>query len=419
MYRPDLEAAPPHVTAERQLTRVNELLSSVLPRNIFYSRKLGTLRLPISWEEFRALPFTTKAELVADQATTPPLGTVASFPLEEYVTFHQTSGTTGRPLTVLDTRESWRWWAECWQYVYRAAGVTARDRIFFAFSFGPFVGFWSAFEAARGLGAMTIPGGGMDSRARLELLTRTEATVLLCTPTYALRLAEVAEAEGLAIQGSTIRTAIHAGEPGASIPSVRSRIEKAWGASAFDHAGGTEIGAWGFSCERQHGLHVNEAEFIAEVLEPASGRPCDEGVPGELVITNLGRAGWPVIRYRTGDVVAAGPRQCGCGRTFLTLPGGIIGRTDDLIVLRGVNVYPSAIDAIVRNFDIGEYRIVRTRDGALDQLTVEVEASASVGDDLARAFYDRIGVRIDTRSVPPDSLPRWELKARRLVDRRE
>jgi phenylacetate-CoA ligase len=418
VYRPDLETAPPRVTRERQLARLNDLLSSVLPRNLFYSRKLGHRSLPLSWQDFQSLPFTTKAELVADQASTPPLGTIATHPIDDYVALHQTSGTSGRPLTILDTRESWRWWAECWRYVYDAAGVTAGDRIFFAFSFGPFVGFWSAFEAARQLGAMTIPGGGMDSRARLELLTRTDATVLLCTPTYALRLAEVAAAEGLSIRDSTIRITIHAGEPGASIPSVRSRIETAWGARAFDHAGGTEIGAWGFSCERQHGLHVNEAEFIAEVLDPSTGRPCAEGESGELVITNLGRAGWPVIRYRTGDVVTAGPRQCGCGRTFLTFPGGIIGRTDDLIVLRGVNVYPSAIEATVRSFEIGEFRMVRTRDGALDQLTVEVEASSSVADDLARAFSDRIGVRIDARPVPAGTLPRWELKARRLVDQR-
>ena len=418
MYRPDVEAAPPHVIRERQLARLNGLLSSILPRNAFYGRKLGRCRSPLSWDEFQALPFTTKAELVADQAAKPPFGTIATFAHEDYVALHQTSGTTGRPLTICDTRESWRWWSECWQYVYGAAGVTAGDRILFAFSFGPFIGFWSAFEAARELGALTIPGGGMDSRARLDLLKRTAATVLLCTPTYALRLAEVAAAEGVEMRDSSLRITIHAGEPGASIPSVRSRIERAWDARAFDHAGGTEIGAWGFSCERQQGLHVNEAEFIAEILDPATGRACDEGTSGELVITNLGRAGWPVIRYRTGDVVTVGTRECACGRTFLTLPGGITGRTDDLIVLRGVNVYPSAIESIVRTFDVDEFRMVRTREGALDQLTVEVEASPGVSTELAKAFSDRIGVRIETRPVPRNSLPRWELKARRLIDQR-
>lgn len=418
MYRPDLESAPLDVIRDRQLARLNALLSRILPQNAFYATRLGVPTLPLSWEAFHRLPFTTKADLVVDQTTSPPLGTIATFPADRYVTYHQTSGTTGRPLVILDTDDDWRWWAECWQYVYAAAGVTSRDRIFLAFSFGPFIGFWSAHAAARGLGAITIPGGGLDSKGRLELLLRTEATVLLCTPTYALRLAEVARAEGFAIRDSAVRVCIHAGEPGASIPSVRSRIEEAWGARAFDHAGGTEVGAYGYSCDARDGMHVNEAEFIAEVLDPVTGRPCAEGVAGELVITNLGRAGWPVIRYRTGDIVVAGIRACGCGRTFLRLPGGIVGRTDDLIVLRGVNVYPSAIEAIVRTFEIAEFRMVRTRDGALDELTVEVEADAAVVDSLGAAFRDRLGVRIQTRGVPAGSLPRGEMKARRVVDAR-
>jgi phenylacetate-CoA ligase len=166
------------------------------------------------------------------------------------------------------------------------------------------------------------------------------------------------------------------------------------------------------------GVHVNEAEFIAEVLDPATGHPCAEGEPGELVITNLGRAGWPAIRYRTGDVVVAGTRSCECGRSFLMLPGGIVGRTDDLIVLRGINVYPSAVEAIVRSFDVDEFRLVRTRNGSLDALTIEVEASDAVAERLANAFRERLAVRIPTRAVPAGSLPRWELKAKRVVDLR-
>lgn len=418
MYRPDLEAALPSVIASRQLARLNELVAAALPQNRFYAAKFGAPALPISWDVFRRLPFTTKAELVADQAAAPPLGTIATYPRERYTIYHQTSGTTGRPLAVLDTPESWAWWGECWRYVYAAAGVTARDRIFFAFSFGPFIGFWSAHEAARQLGALTIPGGGLDSKARLRLLLDTEATVVLCTPTYALRLAEVAREHGLPLRESAVGVTIHAGEPGASIPAVRARIEEAWGARAFDHAGGTEIGAYAYACEHRDGLHVNEAEFIAEVLDPETGVPCAEGARGELVITNLGRAGWPVIRYRTGDIVVAGPRRCACGRTFLTLPGGIVGRTDDVIILRGVNVYPSAVEAIVRTFEVGEFRLVRSRRGELDELTVEVEASEAVPGQLARTLRERLAVRIPTRAVPAGSLPRFELKARRLVDAR-
>jgi phenylacetate-CoA ligase len=418
MHRPDLEAAAPEAIRDRQLGRLNGLLSAVLPRNGFYAKRLGPLTPPVSWAEFQQFPFTTKSDLVADQDTSPPLGTIATDSPEQYVVYHQTSGTTGRPLIVVDTAQSWDWWTECWQYVYAAAGVSARDRVFFAFSFGPFIGFWSAHAGARRLGAMTIPGGGLDSKGRLQLLQRSEATVLVCTPTYALRLAEVAQAEGVSIRDSAVRVTIHAGEPGASIPEVRSRIEEAWGALAFDHAGGTEMGAYGFSCRTREGLHVNEAEFIAEVLDPATGRPCAEGECGELILTSLGRAGWPIIRYRTGDIVRVGTRSCGCGRTFLMLPGGIVGRTDDLIVLRGVNVYPSAVEAVVRTFDVDEFRMVRTRSGSLEELTVEVETSDAVAEKLAVAFRERLAVRIATRAVPAGSLPRWELKARRLVDLR-
>jgi len=155
------------------------------------------------------------------------------------------------------------------------------------------------------------------------------------------------------------------------------------------------------------------------VLDTSTGRPCGEGECGELVVTNLGRTGWPIVRYRTGDVVAVGTRSCTCGRTFLTLPGGIVGRTDDLVVLRGVNVYPSAVEAIVRTFEIDEFRMVRTRKGPLEELTVEVEASDVVAEKLAVAFRERLAVRISTRAVQPGSLPRWDLKARRLVDLRQ
>lgn len=418
VHHPELECAGPEDIRARQLARLNELLAAILPQNEFYARTFGALALPISWDAFRRLPFTTKAELVADQDSAPPHGTIATYPPERYTIYHQTSGTTGRPLVVLDTAESWEWWSECWQYVYAAAGVAGRDRIFFAFSFGPFIGFWSAHEAARRLGALRIPGGGLDSRARLRLLLDTEATVLLCTPTYALHLVEVARAHNLPIRDSAVRVTIHAGEPGASISAVRARIEEAFGARTFDHAGGTEIGAYGYACERREGLHVNEAEFIAEVVDPETGEPCAEGARGELVITNLGRAGWPVIRYRTGDVVVAAPRGCGCGRTFLMLPGGIVGRTDDLIILRGVNVFPSAVEAIVRTFEVGEFRLVRTRRNALEELTVELEASDDVAQAVARALRERLAVRIPTRAVPAGSLPRFELKARRLVDAR-
>jgi phenylacetate-CoA ligase len=320
-------------------------------------------------------------------------------------------------MVVLDTHESWAWWARCWEAVYRAAGVTAADRILFAFGFGPFIGFWSAFAGARALGALTVPSGGMDARQRLRLIGDTGANVLLATVTYALRLAEVAREEGIDLPALGIRRTIHAGEPGASIPSVRARVEDAFGAQCFDHAGATEVGAHSFSCSARDGLHVNEAEFVAEIVDGA-GRPVPEGAVGELVLTNLGRAGWPVIRYRTGDLVRDGGRGCACGLSWRKLPGGVVGRGDDLMIVRGVNVFPTAVEAIVRGFDVGEFRMVRFRRGDLEELRVDVEAGEETARALAEELRVRLSVRIDARAVPPGSLPRFELKARRVVDER-
>lgn len=419
MYRPDLETASPAALRDLQLKRLRALFAHVLPANAFYRDRLRDVPAEIDWAGFERLPFTTKAELVEDQAAAPPLGRIATYDATRYVTYHQTSGTTGRPMTVLDTAESWDWWVECWQYVLCAAGVTPADRVFFAFSFGPFIGFWSAHAGARRLGALAIPSGGMDSKARLEMLLRTGATVLVSTPTYALRLAEIARADGIAITESAIRLTIHAGEAGASIPSVRNRIEEAWNARSFDHAGGTEVGAHSYSCSARDGLHVNEAEFIAEVLDPTTHAPVAPGETGELVLTNLGRAGWPVIRYRTGDLVTAGGRECACGRTFLKLPGGIRARVDDLMIVRGVNIFPSAIEAIVRTFPVEEYRIVRLRRNAMEEVLVEVEAESAVAAALADTLRQKLAVRLATRAVPRESLPRWELKSRRVVDLRD
>src|SRR2546426_9744351 len=293
---------------QAQWSRLAVELPELLRDNAFYRA-----RLPTEARELRDLPFTTKTELSADQAAHPPFGTNLTYPLDRYVRLHQTSGTTGRPLRLLDTPESWEWWRECWRPIYTAAGVTARDRIFFAFSFGPFVGFWSAFAGAERLGALCLTGGAMTTTERVAAIVATEATVLMCTPTYALRLSEAAREEGIDLARSALRVSIHAGEPGASIPATRERIEAELGVTSFDHTGATEVGAHGFSCAARDGVHLNESEFVAEVLDPITGLAADEG-EGELVMTNLGRWGMPGIRYRTGDRVRGIRGKWACGR---------------------------------------------------------------------------------------------------------
>jgi phenylacetate-CoA ligase len=406
-----------------QWRRLARALPELLLTNVFYGRKLADagIRDVRELRSIRELPFTTKAELSTDQAEHPPFGSNMTYPVERYVRLHQTSGTTGRPLRFLDTPESWQWWRDCWRPIYNAAGVTSRDRIFFAFSFGPFVGFWSAFAGAEQLGALCLTGGAMSSAERVAAIIAAEATVLMCTPTYALRLAEAAREEGVDLVRSALRLSIHAGEPGASIPATRERIEAELGVTSFDHTGATEVGAHGFSCAARDGVHLNESEFVAEVLDPTTGRAADEG-EGELVMTNLGRWGMPVIRYRTGDRVRGVRGRCACGRTSLKLAGGIAGRVDDMVTVRGVNVFPSAIEAIVRGFaEVDEYRVELVTVREMDELrcTVETRGGSDLAERVATAIHRDLGIRCAVESVAPGTLPRFDMKAKRFVRRRE
>ena len=411
---------------QTQLHRFREMLTPVLETNTLYKRKLTAVgvRHPSDVQteaDYRQLPFTTKTELSTDQVSHPPYGTNLTFPLARYTCLHRTSGTTGSPLRWLDTAESWDWWGSCWGEIYRAAGVTASDRLMIAFSFGPFIGFWSAYHGAQQLGALTIPNGGMTSEQRIRTLLSNDVTVLIATPTYALRLAEVAEQEGIHLpEAASVRVTIHAGEPGASLPATKQRIEDRWGARAYDHAGATEVGAWGVMCEPQAGVHLNENEFICEVLEPETGNPTDAG---ELVITNLGRIGMPVIRYRTGDHVKLKSGPCECGRASRVLEGGVIGRIDNALIIRGLNVYPATLENIILKFpDIREFagRVYGTE--TFDELEIQIESTNPNPEDtataVAAAIRAELGLRVTVKVAPLGTLPRAELKSNRFTDAR-
>src|SRR5437870_4812408 len=396
-----------------QLRKLTAGLDQVLRSNPFWRERLHAIR---GWDDFERLPFTTKADLVADQHQNPPFGTNLTFPLERYVRLHQTSGSSGaRPLRWLDTEESWRWWLTIWtDHVYRAAGVGPEDRVFFGFSFGPFIGFWSAFGGAERLGALTVPAGAMTTEQRIRAIQELRPTVFLCTPTYALRLAEAAAQHDVDLAAASIRVTIHAGEAGASIPATREAIERAYGATCVDHSGMTELGPTGFSCTQRDGLHLVESEFIFEVLD-GDGRPAAEG---ELVATNLGRWGTPLVRYRTGDRVQVSSQACGCGSPFLKLAGGISGRVDDMFTVRGVNLYPSQVEAIVRRHAaVKEFLIERRRIRHMDEVTLVIDCgtAAAPGETLSVELRQALGVRIDVRVAAPDSLPRSEAKSVRVV----
>jgi phenylacetate-CoA ligase len=422
-YDQNLETLDRSSLLELQSKRLLALMSECTA-NRFYAEKLRSAGVEArslnTVDDLRALPFTTKGELTAEQQAHPPFGRLLTYPLSRYRYFHQTSGTTGSPLKWLDTADSWEWFVRCWGYVYRAAGVTEDDTVFCAFSFGPYISHWTAISGAWHVGAVCISGGGMNSEQRLQAILDNRATVIICTPTYALHLIEVAREKGIDLGSSSVRTGIHAGEPGASLPNVKRAIEQGWGATCYDHAGATEVGAWAFDCQAQSGsIHLNEAEFIFEVIDPQTGRALDEGERGELVITNLGRAAMPVLRYRTGDLVELTTESCGCGRSFARIKGGVLGRADDMMIVRGVNLYPSAIDDLIRGLPgIAEYEVNIRRVAGMDDLLIKIEATDKHHfDDVSRAvlaaFRRQFGIRVSVEQAAPHTLPRYEFKARR------
>jgi phenylacetate-CoA ligase len=400
-----------------RVPQLRDLLAQVVPGNRFYARKLAR------WDgkNLSTVPFTTKAELAADQVEHPPYGSNLTYPFARYCRMHQTSGTSsGRPLRWLDTPESWDWLLGNWRAIFAGLDLRPDDVFFFPFSFGPFLGFWTAFEAAAGAGHLVLPGGGLASTARLRFLLDHDATVICATPTYALHLAELAAAEGIDLASSPVRLIIVAGEPGGSIPGTRERIEKVWGARVIDHYGMTEVGPVAAETIDRPGTQVVlHDRYIAEVLEPGGTAPAAPGTLGELVLTNLGRVGSPLIRYRTGDMVKG--EWAADGR--LLLHGGILGRTDDMIHVRGNNLYPASIEAVVRRFpEVAEFRIIVDRSGPLADLCVEVEPlngcqPAALADVVARAIRDELLFRVPVAAVAPGSLPRYEMKARRVVEK--
>jgi phenylacetate-CoA ligase len=260
----------------------------------------------------------------------------------------------------------------------------------------------------------------MSSAARLRFLLDNGATVVFCTPTYALRLVEVAREEGIHLPSSAVRAVVVAGEPGGSVPGTRARIEAGWGARVFDHSGMTEIGPVAIECrEAPGGLHVLESACWPEVLRPGGNAPVIPGEEGELVVTTFGRWGSPLIRYRTGDLVRADPRPCPCGRELLRLEGGIRGRVDDMIVIRGNNLHPSALQVVLHRFaEVAEYHVEVDYAGALPVLRVQVEPvagpdGAALAGRIDRAIRDELLFRAEVSVVPPGTLPRPEMKAQR------
>ncbi len=385
------------------------------------------------YEDIRRLPFTTREAWMECQAQTPMFGDMLAQPPDDAMRYHLTSGTTGRtPLRVLDGRTDWKWIAECWCYGFHGFGVRPKDVVFFAFSYGTFIGFWGAHYSCEKMGCLVLPSGNMTTENRVKQLVEMGATTVCATPTYALRMAQEAQKMGIDIpKHGKVQRVIVSGEPAGSIPATKKLIEDMWGAKCGDTAGMTEIGTiMVFECSHQPGgVHVIEDHFIEEVLDPDSGEPVGYGERGERVVTSFGRGFIPLLRYRTKDLVVKVPHsKCTCGRTFDIFDGGILGRVDDMKLVRGTNVYPRAVEAIVREHgEVEEFQIILTRqDGLRDEITVQVELKPSaaarwpfiekkLGKDLADAHE---GLRFNLVQASTGELPRFELKAKRLQDLR-
>ncbi len=417
---------PDRATIESgQLADLRLLIRELENGNAFYQSRMksaGVSEKIESLAEFSAkMPFTSKMDLVWDREESPPYGTNLTYPLSKYSRFCHSSGTTSGPLPWLDTTESWSAMLDCWDQVYDAAGVSTEDVIYFAFSFGPFLGFWSAFDSATRRGNLSIPGGGISSLARLQAIATHQAEVLCCTPTYALRLGELlAEKQDSdeIFSEIALKKIIVAGEPGGSIPEVRDRLSALWGgARVFDHHGMTEVGPVTFEHqENPLSLCVIEDAYYAEIIDRDTHREVEPGERGELVLTTLKRTACPLLRYRTGDLV-----QKSYFHDCLCLEGGVLGRVDEMVVIRGVNVYPTAVEKIIRGFpEVAEFQVKQTTRQSMAELEVTLEPMAgadheTLTDRVGRALHDAFTLRIPVTLTESGSLPRFEFKSKRWV----
>ncbi|MBI3078101.1 MAG: phenylacetate--CoA ligase family protein [Deltaproteobacteria bacterium] len=400
MSRPEREAL--------QLRKLQAMVRFAYERSPFYRRKFDAAGVHPEQirrlEDVRRLPFTTKADLLQAQADAPLFGPVFAGPPALGIKYHQTSGTSGRtPLRVVETIKDWGWGTETMAQGIYGFGVRADDVVYVAFAYGSFIGLWLVQYAVERIGALSIAGGGQTSEGRIRQMLDLGATTLICTPTYALRLAQTAAAEGVDLrQQSQVRKVIVSGEPGGNIPATKRALEEAWRARVGDVAGMTEhSGIFGFECDRRPGgLHILEDHFLDEVLHPETAEPLGYGERGERVTTSFGRG-----LYR----------------------GGVLGRSDDMKIIRGVNVYPSAVEGIVRQYDeVDEFQIVLHRVGVQDEVTVKLELrqgaeglAVPIQEAIARELAEaHEGLRMNVRAVPKGTVPRFELKSRRLLDLR-
>lgn len=417
------------------LQRLKKLVHYAYERSPFYREKFDRAGLKPadirSLEDFkRKVPLTDKSEFIDLQLESPPYGPIAALPADFIAHHCETSGSTGKPLAIpYSTYDTIRY-GESWVYGYWALGIRPSDTFYFAFSWGNFAGFWSAYWGARRLGCRVISGGGLDTKGHIQAILRMRPTVLISTPTFALRMAAVAAEMGVDLAASSIKYTYHAGEPGpTALPAMRTQLEELWGAKAGELLGIAEVDAMAPGCPNGDGVHVNELNNFTWSLDPLTLREVRDGEIGENVITSFANSAQPLLNYRTHDLVRR-RSSCTCGRTWTKFEGSVLGRTDFMVTVRGTNVYQTALEHLIGQIPeiSNSYELVLTRDEDNDVMTIRFEpikALASRGETwsaieerLSDSIHKALHVRLKTVAVAPESLPRYELKTKRIIDQR-
>jgi phenylacetate-CoA ligase len=431
MYQPELETMPREGLQEYQLNLFRKQMAYVYERAPMYKRKFDQVGVRPedirTIEDVQKVPFTIKEELRQSQEKCPPFGDFLCISPEEGVRVFQTTGTTGIYVRSLLSKKDWyvHYYDQFMHFMY-GYGITKADVMFVPFNYGLYLAWWGLQAAFEQAGVLVIPGGGQSSEDRIKNILEWKPSVICGTPTYILFLGDVAKKMGVDLSKTPIRIVITGGEPGAQVPSTKKQIETTWGAKNYDDVGSTEISNFGFECVAQQGTHVVESMFLAEVIDPETGKSLNPGQEGELVLTNLCCESMPLIRWRMGDMIKFDVKTCDCGRTFLRLDGGVLGRADDMFQFGGVNIFPSAIENFVRetNEFSNEYQIIAPKRGAGKHLKIRVEPSSPTlsKEKMDRAvkifketFKYRIGVTPDVEVVKIGELPRFEGKARRVT----
>jgi phenylacetate-CoA ligase len=433
-WNPILETLPRERLQELQVKKFRRIVEWAYNNSPFYGKlyrdagiEPGDLK---TLADVRKVPKIDKGMLRDVQSRPPfPYGDMLAVPLSDVTEFRQTSGTTGTPVYQADTWQDWDWWAECWAYILYAQGYRDTDRLFIPFGYNIFVAFWACHYAGEKLGCEVVPGGVLDTEARIMKMQELKCTAFGATPTYVLGMADTARKIGIDPKTIGIKRITCAGEPGASIPTTKQRIEDAWGAKVYDHIGATEIGAWSYMCTAQKGLHVNEAMFLVEIEDVDTGELIEEpGRNGKMIITAFDRMAKPCIRFDSKDVIRWADYECECGRTFRIIDGGVVGRADDITKVKGVLLAPTAIEEVVRSFSelSDEYEVIVTKKGDIDDIALKIEIKPGFEDrkeSLLAKLKDELRVKTNLgykiEVHPHGSLPRYEVKAKRFKDMRE